>query len=198
MPKLINHEERKILIAEAAWRIMLEQGMEGASVRNIAKEAGLSLGSLRYYFHSQEELLKYARELVSERISQRVDKIFANDKKPKEKIFEVLLVLLPATGELKTELKIRLIFKTFALQEKESFSVEQDGVFLAIKNVMSNLLLLNLLEKELDLSFETDRIYALLDGLAFDILLRPDVSTAARAEEILLYHLNTICSKGFK
>ncbi|QDY46516.1 helix-turn-helix transcriptional regulator [Planococcus glaciei] len=64
MPKLTNHEEVKQSIAEAAWRVILEHGMEGASVRTIAKEADLSLGALRYYFKTQDELVAYSRELV--------------------------------------------------------------------------------------------------------------------------------------
>lgn len=43
MPKQIDHEKRRKQIAEATWRVILERGMEGASARNIAKEAGLSL-----------------------------------------------------------------------------------------------------------------------------------------------------------
>ncbi len=39
--------------------------MEGATV-NIAQEAGLSLGALRHYFTTQDELLGYAMILVKE------------------------------------------------------------------------------------------------------------------------------------
>lgn len=198
MPKLIDYEERRALIAEAAWGIILEQGFEGASVRNIAKEAGLSLGSLRYYFHSQGELIKYAKELVSKRITQRVDNIFASDKKPNEKILEVLLELLPQTSKLGRAPKVRLFFKTFAFQSAETVAVEQDGVFLAVKNVMSNLLLLNFIKKELDISIETERLYALVNGLAFDSLMRPDGLSAERVEEIILLHLNSICKESIK
>ncbi|PSL41811.1 TetR family transcriptional regulator [Planomicrobium soli] len=177
---------------------MLEQGIEGASVRNIAKEAGLSLGSLRYYFHSQEELMKYARELVSERITQRVDKIFASDKNPNEKILEVLLELLPQTSKLGREPKVRLFFKTLAVQPEKTAAVDQDGVYLAVKNVMSNLLLLNFIKKNLDIGIETERLYALINGLALNSLLNPDELSAQRVEEIILVHLNSICKESVK
>ncbi|TWT14328.1 TetR/AcrR family transcriptional regulator [Planomicrobium sp. CPCC 101079] len=198
MPKQIDHDTRKVLIAEATWRILLEQGVAGASVRNIAKEAGISLGSLRYFFHTQNELMNFSKELISERISQKVDNIFNGDQPPKEKIFLVLLELLPPTGEMENETRVRLIFKSNALSEKETIGRGEDGVFLAVKKVMSNLLLLNLLKKELDIANETERLYAVMEGLAFESLLRPNVLTATRIAEIIQYHLNAICKEEVK
>lgn len=40
-------------LAEAVWRVILRDGVEGASVREVAAEAGLSSGSLKHYFGSQ-------------------------------------------------------------------------------------------------------------------------------------------------
>ncbi|MDN7240877.1 TetR/AcrR family transcriptional regulator [Planococcus sp. N028] len=195
MPKLIDSHKRKNQIAEAAWKVILKLGLEGASARNIAKEAGLSLGSLRYYFDTQEALLEYANELTSERITQRVDEIFENDNNPKEKILQVLFELIPVCGDLKQEAEIRLIFKTHALHKREAYTADKDGVYLAIKNVMSNMVLLNLLKKELELSAETERFFAFMDGLALDSLLRPGYLTDEKAREMILYHLRSICKE---
>ena len=43
-----------------------------ASVRNVAQEAGLSMGSLRHYFSTQSELLCFAMQLVGDRAQARV------------------------------------------------------------------------------------------------------------------------------
>ena len=195
MPKLIDSQKRKNHIAEAAWKVILKQGMEGASARNIAKEAGLSLGSMRYYFEAQEELLDYANELISTRITQRVNEIFETDKNPKEKIVQVLLELMPVCGGLRQETEVRLAFKTQALHKKQAFRAEEDGVYSAVKNVMSNMVLLNLLQKELELSMETERLFAFIDGLALDSLLRPEYFTCEKVRAMILYHLHSICKE---
>ncbi len=75
MPKIIDHEKRRKQIAEATWRTILERGMEGATVRNIAQEAGLSLGALRHYFTTQDELLGYAMTLVKEKRPPELTKL---------------------------------------------------------------------------------------------------------------------------
>ncbi|CEG22820.1 HTH-type transcriptional regulator BetI [Planococcus massiliensis] len=197
MPKLIEHAKRKEMIAEAAWKVILEQGMEGASVRNIAKEAGISLGSLRYYFASQNDLLGFSRDLIYQKTAERMTRIFKLDMPPKEKIVQVLLDLMPAAGETKLEAEVRLVFKIHARHQGEVFDAEKDSVYLAIKEVMSYLVLLNLLKKDADVHLETERMYSLLDGLALDGMIRPQLLETHKLKRIIVYHLNSICMEEF-
>lgn len=46
------------LIQEAAVRLFNEQGYEKVSLRDIAREAGLAIGSLTYHFKKKEDLLE--------------------------------------------------------------------------------------------------------------------------------------------
>ena len=57
MPVRLDHDERRTELAEAVWRVIRREGVRGASVRGVAREAGLSMGSVRYFFGTQEELL---------------------------------------------------------------------------------------------------------------------------------------------
>ncbi|WP_338868056.1 TetR/AcrR family transcriptional regulator [Spirosoma sp. SC4-14] len=45
-------------IKEAARRVFLEKGFEGATIRQIADEAGVNLAMVNYYFRSKDELFK--------------------------------------------------------------------------------------------------------------------------------------------
>ncbi|MGH2317867.1 TetR/AcrR family transcriptional regulator [Planococcus sp. SE5232] len=195
MPKLIDSNERKQLIAEATWKIMLEHGMEAASSRNIAKEAGLSLGALRYYFSSQEELMLYAEALIFERLTDKTSEIFQQEQTPLEKIIAVLMVFLPAADELEVEAKVRLIFKLQGGHSRKGYREGQDVAMQAIKNVMSNLILLNLLKKELDVPLETNRLINLLDGMVLDALVRPEYSGREQQRKMIVYHLQGICKE---
>ena len=60
MPKLVDHEERRRLIAQATWRVISRDGVRAASVRTVAAEAGLSTGALRHYFDDHASLLLFA------------------------------------------------------------------------------------------------------------------------------------------
>lgn len=50
MPKIVDHENQKEIIAGAAWKVIQNNGIENATVRKIAQESGLSPGALRHLF----------------------------------------------------------------------------------------------------------------------------------------------------
>ena len=68
MPKLVDHEERRRELGDAVWRVIRSRGVDGASIRTVAHEAGWSPGALRHYFSTQSELLTFAMQMVVERI----------------------------------------------------------------------------------------------------------------------------------
>ncbi|MBA4102389.1 MAG: TetR/AcrR family transcriptional regulator, partial [Arthrobacter sp.] len=36
MPKIVDHDERRLELVDATWRIIARQGLEGATMREIA------------------------------------------------------------------------------------------------------------------------------------------------------------------
>ncbi|OQO94791.1 hypothetical protein B1813_01500 [Saccharomonospora piscinae] len=74
MPKVVNHEQRRQQIAEALWRVVERAGIEGATVRAVADEAGWSMGALRYYFDSHQRLLRFAVDVLVERVLARLQR----------------------------------------------------------------------------------------------------------------------------
>ena len=58
MPKIVDHDKQRQRVAEAPAGDS-EGWTRKATVRNIAEEAELSVGSLRHYFTSQAELLAF-------------------------------------------------------------------------------------------------------------------------------------------
>ena len=72
MPKRLDAEKRRAELAQAVWRLVLRVGVAGASVRAVADEAGLSMGSVRYFFGTQDELLRFAMSQVIEQAGARV------------------------------------------------------------------------------------------------------------------------------
>lgn len=197
MPKLSDHPKQKQLIAEAAWRVILEKGVHKASARTIAKEAGLSLGAMRYYFNSQEELLEYSEQLIHARIAEKIDDIFQDDLQPKAKIWKVLLCLLPSEEETTIEARSRISMKIANAKRIHPIDPEQDAAHIAVKNTISYLALLNLLHKEADLSFETERLLALINGLALEGSLHKKGVSKHTTESFIMYHLNSICIEKF-
>ncbi|MED1916906.1 TetR family transcriptional regulator C-terminal domain-containing protein [Bacillus thuringiensis] len=193
MPKIIDHEKRREQIAEATWRVIVEQGMEGATVRGIAKEAGLSLGALRHYFATQDELLMYAMQLVKERATARIVEISANEKwAPKERITKIFLELLPTNQEKMVEMEVWFAFTVYFRHKKEGFDAQHDGIFAAVRKLLDSADQLNLLRKELDKEMEAEKLYAVIDGLALHAYLEPQRVNGERITKVLEHHLASL------
>lgn len=196
MPKIVDHTVRKKQIAEASWRVILEWGMEGATVRNIAKEAGLSLGALRHYFSTQEELLVYAMNLVIERATDRINKIAIQELPPKEKVLHILLEIVPTNAETMVEMEVWFAFTAYAKHKKEFFKAHHDGIYSGIRNLLDYLDQQNQLRKNLDKEIEVERLYAVVDGIALHAMIDPDRLNKERINELFVYHIDSICVKG--
>lgn len=192
MPKIVDHDNRKKAIAEATWQVILEQGMKGATVRNIARKAGLSLGALRHYFSTQEELLIYAMDLVKERVAERVEKIALKNLPPKEMVLQMLLEIVPTNETTRAEMEVWLEFVLY-FRNKGNRESQNDGILEGIQKLLDSLDRAQFLKKEIDKDLETERLCALIDGLAIHTILNPTRLTKERIISILAQHIDEIC-----
>ena len=195
MPKIVDHEKRKQQIAQATWNVILKKGMEGATVRAIAAEAGVSLGSLRHYFSSQEELLLYAMSLVEERVSKRIESILQSGGSPGQISTRILLELIPYDEESKTEMAVWFHFVMANIHQKPQ---KDDGVLEGVQRIMMGLYQNGSLKEKIDLDLETEHLYALVDGLALHAMLYPKRLTKEKIKQLIVNHMNTLLSHPIK
>jgi len=72
MPKVVDHEERRHELAEAAWGAIVKYGLDGTTTRLIAKESGYSAGVLAHYFESKDEILLEALRISHDGLDKRI------------------------------------------------------------------------------------------------------------------------------
>jgi AcrR family transcriptional regulator len=87
---------RKQQIIDAAARVFREKGYDGATLRDIAQEAGLLPGSLYYHIRSKEELLRLIVEQPIRALQAQLEAIVASDTSPAQKLAEALAAQLRA------------------------------------------------------------------------------------------------------
>jgi len=79
MPKLVDHESRRRLVAKVAYEVMESVGPERTSIREIARRGGFSHSLLSHYFRDSDEVFgfayKYLTESILERIRNRANKL---------------------------------------------------------------------------------------------------------------------------
>lgn len=189
MPKLVDATERRQHLAEAAWRVILRDGLEHASVRNVAREAGLSNGSLRHIFSTQAELLVFAMNQVVERIEHRLAALDPTGD-PRTTAERFLLELLPLDEERQQENTVWLAFTARSLVDpalRECANKSHDALRNGCRRWVTAIA-----GDRLDIDQEADRLHALLDGLAIHAATRPDLATPTNLQTILARHLDTL------
>lgn len=72
MPKIVNHDQRRLELVDATWRIIARHGIEGATMREIATEAGFANGALKPYFPTKDDLITFAFGHVFNRTNARI------------------------------------------------------------------------------------------------------------------------------
>jgi TetR/AcrR family transcriptional regulator, transcriptional repressor of bet genes len=60
VPRKVDHEQRRANIVEALLRIAGTRGLDAVSLREVAQEAGVSMGAVQHYFATKDEMLLYA------------------------------------------------------------------------------------------------------------------------------------------
>ncbi|MFE4711715.1 MULTISPECIES: TetR/AcrR family transcriptional regulator [unclassified Paenibacillus] len=193
MPKIVNHDERRRLLAEAAWRIIRREGLEAVSVRNVAKESGMSLGSLRHYFVTQDELLAFSMRLVSERAGERIRSMtFSGDPRCNAEL--LIGELLPLDEERRAEAEVWLAFVggSVAASARELKLKVHNELYECFRGLVHYLSEHNLLKKGVDLELESKRLHAMVDGLVVHHILHPEELTPEEMMRLVTYHLDTL------
>jgi AcrR family transcriptional regulator len=190
----IDSDSRRRELSEALWRVVLRDGIEAASVRKVAAEAGVSAGSLRHVFPSQSELLAFAMQLIVDEVTRRVEAVepSGDTRDAVEAVLQTLLVLDPET---------RAIFEVwlaFAARARVDPSLRplRDRTHAQVRSLcrgaIETLRADGKARRDLDLPDETERLHALIDGLAMHATLEPEITTPARQVELLSLHLDTL------
>ncbi|GAB2672549.1 TetR/AcrR family transcriptional regulator [Paenibacillus thermoaerophilus] len=170
-------------------------GLEQASVRNIAQEAGLSVGSMRHYFASQAELFAYCMNLFVDRIHARFQTM-KFDGSVLTVLKMLILQFLPVDEDRRLEMEVWLSFSAKAVHDPELKKLSDkmyDDMHGVSRFVIDTLVKEGLAKPDLQADIEQEKLYALIDGLAVHHLLRPDALPAERLEAIIDEHLRSLC-----
>ncbi|HSX34500.1 MAG TPA: TetR/AcrR family transcriptional regulator [Candidatus Saccharimonadales bacterium] len=195
MPKLVDHTAAKEKIAVAAWHVLRRGGLKELSVRSIAEEADLPVGTLRYYFPKQAELLLFSMELITQRVRLRL-KAVSQNYTPQEKLRYALFQFLPLDLERQLEMEVWLHFisETHNGHMRQVRAETQE----AIQGLFSRLLadIRQAYKLDVDVAYEANILHALVDGLTLHYLATPNNKTRQHITDTLDRHLGELYAKG--
>lgn len=195
MPRIVDRDRRRTEIAEAVWGLILRDGLQAASVRRVCDETGLSMGSLRHFFHTQDELLTHAMALVEERARSRTETLELSSHAPIATGEALLAEILPLDRERLAEAQVWTALSARSLVNAGLARV-RDRLDAQIRDLCKRVVEDLNLTHEADLEMETERLYALVDGLAMHAVMRPEATSAQMIREIVRHHLMQLSERG--
>ncbi|AYX90828.1 TetR/AcrR family transcriptional regulator [Staphylococcus cohnii] len=173
MPKIINHEKKKEQIIQYAFDSIVENGVKGSTVRQIAKLAEMTPGQIRYYFPNHSELLNAVMSTVELKVRRRIEVIFTSENlNTIDKAKASLLSVLPLDQERLADMEVWMAFR-YDIHEYGQSTLD-DGIDQLCNSVLTLLRNEHLLKDNLNMHLNSMKLHALIDGLALHKLLNPN------------------------
>ncbi|RDV09633.1 TetR family transcriptional regulator [Arthrobacter sp. RT-1] len=198
MPKIVDAEARRQDVVEAVLRIIAVDGLERASLREVADEAGLAVGSVRHYFAGSDELLTYSFATVVDRIVRRLKGALpgvaaAAPRSPEQRAAVLTLLggLLPLDESRAVEACAWMAFKN-AARIRPFLAPVADSSHREVAAIAGQVVaaLMPQDEPQESLVLEAERLLATLDGLCMHALLQPGWMTAQMCSDVLERHVD--------
>jgi AcrR family transcriptional regulator len=169
MPRVVNHDERREEIAEAAWKVIEREGLARADLRKIAREVGYTTGVITHYFRNRRELMSFAFGLLVDRSMARMSRASAEAG-----LMEALAQVLPLDKERRRETTVWLAMVSASLTDPE-LAEELRLRYRQAREAMLPVFGIAL-EEELGEDPEDvgDELLAVVDGITIDALSDPE------------------------
>lgn len=169
MPKIVKPDERRQFVVEAAYRVIARDGVEGFTIRNVAKEAGGTIGLVTRWFKSKEELIEAAVDRAVTDFDVEIEKALkAHEDVP----MRVLEMAMPLTEDGKAEYRIWLAFWALSIC-RTNLRTSYQSYYATYREMLTSFL-----QRKYDMGGEASEIADLflifLDGIGLQTILDED------------------------
>ena len=187
MPKIVDHDERRLALADAVLALIAREGISAVTTRAVAEESGWSTGVLNHYFGSRHELLLAALRRAGDIQGDRYRTILDEEGTgPIEKLRNITASILPLDERRLAMTRVFLFF--YAEGAAEETARGEIAAFLArwrgvVRESVVAAQREGTVSTDLDADAVTVALVALTDGLALQAILDPVVMEAISAED---------------
>jgi AcrR family transcriptional regulator len=181
MPKVVDSDQRRTELADAAARVIARAGIDGASLRTVAAEAGWTTGALVPYFATKRELLAFTLQASLDR--RRARGAERASMSPEDALRDVLIGPLPTTPDTTLHWIVTLAFAAQASADPELATIQREA-YLHFREMVVELVVAGG-RAPVGCAAETEgeRLIAAVNGIAIQAIFAPDLWTERRQVE---------------
>ena len=182
MPKTVDINERRAVLTEAASRLIARSGIEAATMRDVAAEAGLTTGALTHYFADKRDLLLHTFEASLER--RRALRATRESSDPRGALRATLEGALPLDDDRRRHWMVTVAFCAHATGDDE-LAVAQRDAYREFRDHVADLVRLAHGVGRPANGRVAEQLIAAADGIAVQALFDPERWTSMRQRRTL-------------
>jgi AcrR family transcriptional regulator len=190
--------DRRIEVANAAWRVIVREGLDRASMRAIAQELGSSTGVVTHYFRDKEDLILFALERVFENVLEDM-KVCTKGRQGIDRLEQMILTALPLNISDKDDWKVWVAFLGYSIGREhlvQQHRKRYDFLRQIISQELAELQTANLIRAGLDLALEANALIALVDGIGTGVVICPEQFSAEQQQYLVRRHINALLASS--
>lgn len=179
-------------IVSALIAVVVQHGLDAVSIRSVAREAGVSIGTVQYHFATKDELLLAAYRHAIDEVTARARTIAERDTLPLAYVRSLLLELLPLDERRQAEVHVALAFTARSVHSPrlaDLYGVGYRALVDAVAYALRRAVACGQADAGIDPVRAATQAVALADGLAWHLLCAPTLLTADDAVAALDEHL---------
>ncbi|MDA3644491.1 TetR family transcriptional regulator C-terminal domain-containing protein [Saccharopolyspora indica] len=181
-------------IVDAVFRLVARGGVAEASLRKVADESGINIGSVRHYFGNHEGLMVAAAEEVGARMERRLNAALPAadaelDAAGRRELVEAAchaVLPLDRSGRAELIVLVELITAARLHPEFRSLSTRMGA---DLRTVFREVLAV---ARVPDAELEAERLTALIGGLTFDLVYPHGAQDITVTSDVLRRHITAL------
>ncbi len=186
MPKVVDIEEKRKYLMNAAHELFLEMGYKSVTTRQIAAKAGISKGTLYHYFKNKEDL--FAQTIREHIIKTMIIKSALEDKTatPRERFLKLISLCDSSSEEREKRFHMMFDFMVYCT-DKELVHNVINSIYEEARSVIRTIIKDEFEEycsNNDHIQLFTNIIVAYLDGIHFQNLISRDKARLAEANSL--------------
>jgi AcrR family transcriptional regulator len=188
----MTQNDRRLEVSEAAWRVIVREGLDRTSMRAIAQEMNCTTGVVTHYFRNKQELILFALHQVTERLQALMAGAIVG-RSGGDRLVAMLSSFLPIDGERQEILRVWVAFLGYAVGREDLMADHQQSAGELRQVIMQELVMLQtqqIIRSDLDPEVEANTLLALVNGISLDTLIQAQCLNPEQQEAALWRHVS--------
>jgi AcrR family transcriptional regulator len=190
----MGYADRRQAVTEAAWRVIVREGLDRTSMRAIAQELGASTGVVTHYFRDKDELTLFALERVFATMMADIERAITG-RQGIDRLEAMIFATLVLEPHNVPAWQIWIAFLGYAIGRDRLIAEHRkryESLQQLLRQELLDLQAAKLIRADLDLALETAAIIALVDGIGTGFVINAATFPADRQRYLVQRYIQTI------